>query len=534
MADVYVSVAGSGTQDGTSAANALSAATLWADVSAEVNDGDTCHFAAGDYTASGDLNINTAWTSTTTFIADGPAALERFLINGRANTHVVGPFEVSDPAQAACSVFNRPAGNCENNQIRKLWTHDSQLSGVGLGTISIAGTVTNPTGCVIESCYSDTDGQHGCGLLGSTDGAYNRWNFARANSANSSGWGIYGTARSVKWNDALWTDLTGGVWERDIEDASWPTYSVQFPLRTDATHDRWLTEGTYNSTVKGEWAQSGIKLQINVGTSNPTNVVVTTVHGVCNNPTLADSCGQEMNVAFDGVGIGLDTSVTSGRIERCESHTNTQGFSMNGPSACHVEGCIAWNNTDDGLHMLTTTGANIIAQCTSDDATTNAFAIERNDGGNTDTIYNCIGTGSSVGFFGDDIDGTADVVGCLAHNNTTDLSGVTTPLPRTNVEGIDPEYLDKTTGDLRVDGGSRAIRGPNSSGFEWWASNDAQPHDFDGRRYAVTGETDASANGAVDIGAFSVRADLPYTRKAVALPASVLLAGVDIAKARKV
>jgi len=105
----------------------------------------------------------------------------------------------------------------------------------------------------------------------------------------------------------------------------------------------------------------------------------------------------------------------------------------------------------------------------------------------------------------------------------TTLSGwQTTSGMETDSLNVDPLFLNPTNDDYRLDGDSPCI----GAGTEWWDSPADQPHDFEGRRYRVT--------SGVDMGAYSVRPDLAYGRKATAFDAGVLQAGADIAKAREV
>lgn len=88
----------------------------------------------------------------------------------------------------------------------------------------------------------------------------------------------------------------------------------------------------------------------------------------------------------------------------------------------------------------------------------------------------------------------------------------------------DPILIDPTNGNLHIDTNSPCVR----AGTKWWATQADQPQGQDGMRFPL------SAAGKPDMGAYPVREDSGYARKAYALPIGVLEAGVDVVKARTI
>ena len=474
-----------------------------------VTHGDILEFVAGDYTGEGTFSVTTTFTSPTEFKALGPVQLDRFLSNGKANVRVTGQFSISNVTQSNFAIFSNVTRTQDGALVQGVHSSLSPTTGIAL-VPSGAFDPTPAAFCAIRDCFSDTDGQHGVEMRGAFNGGLLSNNKATGSSEDVSGWGVYASAAHEKWVDTGWSLVSGTSYERTIS-SGWDVKTVVAPGRTSAPY--WLSEGTFDALNAGEWAQSGTTLQINTG-EDPSSKSVVAVYQECKNIIMEDNEAWSMNAAFDGTGMGGDHTVEGMSIRRNLSRDNPgRGIELNCGKNSDLIGNSTPNN-DYGAAVLTPNGTCTIRQHSSYGTGSGQYLIQRVEAGATVLLTNCIGQGGTNVAEGSSISGTVtDSYNCMFGGGTANYSGIT---KGTGSIEQDPLFVDPANNDLRLDGNSPCI----GAGTEWWTD---VPQGEDGLRFCAP----------PSMGAYEVRPHRSgYARGAGALPARVLPAGVDIAKAK--
>lgn len=173
---------------------------------------------------------------------------------------------------------------------------------------------------------------------------------------------------------------------------------------------------------------------------------------------------------------------------------------------------------DFARHGLFAQGANSEHHNNTVDASNGQYGIRCNATTGTVIKNNIFVGGSAYGIL-------AEATSTASHNCSHGFSfGAISGVTDANLITDDPLLIDPTNGNLHIDTNSPCVR----AGTKWWSSQADQPQGQNGLRFPL------SASGQPDMGAYPVREDAGYARKAYALSIGVMEVGVDIVKARTI
>jgi hypothetical protein len=368
-----------------------------------------------------------------------------------------------------------------------------------------------PSAIVWSHCVSHTNGKTAAG------GGFFSHPWRKSDTATTAVWTAHGTG-------------TAGTFVRD-QISSDDVHSSFF----DRTNNDVLTEGGSEDTLNaGEWFSLSGQIYVNIdGATDPDTL--NTTHGRCPVPTDAfvwRDCTAYSNESSDnghGSGIQMDDATQNSTAYRCVAYSNEgTGIKIFLGLDNTLESCVAYangtnatqsNNQRIGYASSTATGTTL-NQCLADDHPEHGAQLANG----SSTVNNSIFT-NNLEYGLRNVNSVTTLNNCAFFGNglgTTDPAG-TGPFTVNNSVTTDPLFLDQTGRDYRLDAGSPCI----GAGTEWWSGSTNQPQGEDGLRFPLR------AGGGPDIGPYPVRpGDDGATRQAGVYAASVLQAGVDIAKGR--
>lgn len=470
--------------------------------------------------------------------------------NGKSNL-VISSLHCKNALYNGVYIYNETATTASNIHIKDVWV-DSIGPGSGPpGTFVVTelavekGTgfqirngkaVTTEAfapveGVLLENCKATNCGKHGFDFRWEVFDVVVRNCYAADCGATGTGHGF--TIHPLTASLSSWSLESGDIYSAsrfataggDYFDEEQRLIWLSAP-NPGSTLDRILTQNTSTPTTPGayEWGVDATKIYINIE-QNPAGesfVLKRRPHG----PFLFEDCFAEKIVSDPSPGVeghGFSTDDMSGPTtwRRCLSINNEgRGFMSFRGINVTVESCVSFNNATGGVHYTDTTNGVVKNSVSMQDTTRGvAWTGDAQNGEVTNTIVYGVQSGVFGSAYYAQFSGTVTSESNVHYN----ASGATKTNNISATE-VDPLLVDPTNGDGRLQTGSPCIR----AGAKWWTSQADQPQDQVGLRYPL------SAAGKPDIGAYAVREDAGYARKAYAVPAGVLEAGVDIAKARKI
>lgn len=234
----------------------------------------------------------------------------------------VNDFDLRRATNTGLQVLNNTTRSCNYFTARNVRAYSCAFDGISMThAVSASGLAPSAAvGVVFDACQGHDNGQHGVAVVAYATGAVLKNCFSTGNSLTSSGWGVYQGGFCITYLGSSGWAISGNVKSRTVPTASKP-YSVESGNTVGGAY--FLTEnvGTPTTPGVGEWGYSGTTVYVNIGVIASGYSINLTFQP--NTGAVIEDSRGDGQLLFDGVGVGLDRGVTSGRITRCRGSGNS-------------------------------------------------------------------------------------------------------------------------------------------------------------------------------------------------------------------
>lgn len=376
MPTLYFTQSGSGSADGSSYANAASAAAFNASTY-QVNN-DICYLA-GTFTTQ--LQIKDSGLEIRSYSADP------FIFEGNDATSYGIYCTGTGFTITSVKLYDLTIRNCTlngiyiNSNVNSLTTciiDNCTVTGTGRYYAGAADTTTGTgillinvnflksiSGISVTNCTSTDNGKHGFDFRGSCIGTVSNCYAARNGSTNT-GHGFHTNSCRFEINEANFTNTSGTIYQYTGSLSGYTIVDV-YVAKTE-TDKLWLTNaGSTTTPANGEFGQVGTTLYINIGQS-PTGTEIALVATDTTDLVIED-CISEYNIdvsGIEGTGFSQDNAAYNVRHIRCISRYNEGAgfYSFKARNSSYIS-CIAHDNGYGGFEHISVARDCALYHCVS-------------------------------------------------------------------------------------------------------------------------------------------------------------------------